>query len=106
MSFADNRISAMGTIRFGEAAYRLKSLADAGRLVKEGEGRWAKYRLLPLEQNAQVVAPVPQPEGEAEVSVPLSPGSTEIRRYLRQWRTQDIVKGRLSSSRPLGTRSR
>ena len=64
--------------------YRLKHLVDAGRLLREGEGRWAKYSLSKAqgpEEPAQGAAPA---EGEGEVSVPLSPASAEIRRYLRQ----------------------
>jgi Fic family protein len=57
--------------------YRLKLLVDNGRLIKEGEGRWTKYRM---------------PEGQAPavgleatpVVVPLSKGANEIRQFLRQ----------------------
>jgi hypothetical protein len=35
--------------------YRLKYLVDAGRLVKEGDDRWAKYRL-PAEEEARNLA--------------------------------------------------
>jgi hypothetical protein len=55
--------------------YRLKHLVDAGRLLKEGAGRWAKYSL-PTAQAAE--------EGEEEVSLPLSRNSIDIRRYVRQ----------------------
>jgi hypothetical protein len=48
--------------------YRLKYLVDAGRLLKEGDGRWAKYRL-PPPQSARVV---PAAEAEGEEAVPLS----------------------------------
>jgi DNA-binding transcriptional ArsR family regulator len=64
--------------------YRLKHLVDAGRLLKEGEGRWAKYSLSKTEGRTQPAQGAAQTEGEGEVSVPLSPGSAEIRRYLRQ----------------------
>jgi DNA-binding transcriptional ArsR family regulator len=64
--------------------YRLKHLVDAGRLLKEGEGRWAKYSLLRAEGRAEATQGAAQPEGEGEVSVPLSPGSAEIQRYLHQ----------------------
>jgi len=63
--------------------YRLKYLVDAGRLVKEGEGRWAKYRLPPAPQSAGAV-PAAAAEAEGEEAVPLSPASIEIRRYLSQ----------------------
>jgi hypothetical protein len=50
--------------------FRLKRLVDGGRILREGEGRWAHYS----------AAPVPQPESE----IPLSPESQEIIAYLRQ----------------------
>jgi hypothetical protein len=64
--------------------YRLKYLVDAGRVVKEGEGRWAKYSIPTVEGRGEVALGAVQAEGEGEVSVPLSPASTEIRRHLRQ----------------------
>ena len=59
--------------------FRLKRLVDDGRVLREGEGRWARY-------NAPGAAPAPaQPEVAAdEATVPLSPESQEIRVYLRQ----------------------
>ena len=62
--------------------YRLKSLADAGRIVAEGEGRGAKYRM----PRAIVEKAPAAPEGAAaeEEAVPLSLASKEIRRYLSQ----------------------
>lgn len=63
--------------------YRLKYLVDAGRLIKEGEGRGAKYRL-PAPEAGQEAAAVTHAEAEGEAAVPLSPGSAEIRAYLRQ----------------------
>jgi Fic family protein len=62
--------------------YRLKYLVDKGRLVKEGEGRAAKYSIPAVEGRGDVALGAVQAEGE--VSVPLSQASTEIRRYLRQ----------------------
>jgi hypothetical protein len=65
--------------------YRLKSLADAGRIAAEGEGRGAKYRMPPAEK-----APLPAEKAaareaaEAEEGVPLSGASKEIRAYLSQ----------------------
>jgi Fic family protein len=61
--------------------YRLKYLVDSRRLIKEGEGRWARYRL-PVVSEARGDA-----AGAAEAVaaiIPLSPGATEIRDYLRQ----------------------
>jgi len=59
--------------------FRLKRLVDDGRVLREGEGRWARY-------SAPGAARAPaQPEAAAdEAAVPLSPESQEIRVYLRQ----------------------
>ena len=59
--------------------YRLKRLVGDGRVIREGERRWARYR-------APQVVPVPA-ESEAaadEVGVVLSRESDQIRAYLRQ----------------------
>jgi hypothetical protein len=63
--------------------YRLKDLASRNRIVKEGDGRWARYRL-----------PGPASQGEAafpndrlvseEAIVPISAGGAAIRAYLRR----------------------
>ncbi|MEP6644868.1 MAG: Fic family protein [Acidobacteriaceae bacterium] len=58
--------------------YRLRHLVEVGRLVKEGDDRWAKYRLPP-----PVALAAPAAEAE-EVAVPLSDASKEIRRHLSQ----------------------
>ena len=52
--------------------YRLKRLVDAGRLVREGSGRWAKYRV-----------PSPAPATD-EPPIPLSPAGIEIRALVRR----------------------
>jgi DNA-binding transcriptional ArsR family regulator len=59
--------------------FRLKRLVDDGRVLREGEGRWARY-------SAPGAARAPaQPEAAAdEAAVRLSPESQEIRVYLRQ----------------------
>ncbi|HYO47132.1 MAG TPA: Fic family protein [Gemmatimonadota bacterium] len=62
--------------------YRLKQLVDAGRLVKEGRGRWAKYRLPP--ERGELATGAARIEREGEVAIPLSPASVEIRDYLRK----------------------
>jgi len=64
--------------------YRLKYLVDAGRLVRVGDDRWAKYRLpaaVEAEKPAAVSAAAEQTEEEA---MPLSPASKEMRTYLSQ----------------------
>lgn len=59
--------------------FRLKRLVDDGRILREGEGRWARY-------SAPGAAPATaQPEAVADQTVVLlSPESEEIRAYLRQ----------------------
>jgi hypothetical protein len=64
--------------------YRLKYLVDAKRLVLEGKRRWTKYRL-PQEQPGEVTeAAAAREESEAEITLPLSKTSADIRDYLRQ----------------------
>ena len=58
--------------------HRLKHLVDEGRLLMEGEGRWARYRVAPVQAAAEAAAE------EVEAAVPLSKASREIREYLRQ----------------------
>jgi len=60
--------------------YRVKYLVDEGRLVKQGEGRGARYR---IQSAVTAAAAAIAPAGGEEV-VPLSPASIEIRRYLSQ----------------------
>lgn len=63
--------------------YRLKYLVDTGDLVKEGEGRWAKYSL-PTAPEATAAAQPARAEAEDETAVPLSAESAEIRHNLSQ----------------------
>jgi hypothetical protein len=62
--------------------YRLKYLVDAGRLVKEGDDRWAKYHM-PAAPPQEAPA-VPAAAAEREEAVPLSPAGKEIRLCLGQ----------------------
>ena len=64
--------------------YRLKHLVDAGRLVREGGGRWAKYRLPPVTGRGVAVAGRARVEGRGEVAVPISQEGAGIRKYVRQ----------------------
>jgi hypothetical protein len=67
--------------------HRLKHLVEAGRLVKDGEGRrWTRYNL-PTEQaepTTPALAAPAQDRTDEETTVPLSPESIKIRRYLNQ----------------------
>lgn len=61
--------------------YRLRHLFDEGRLTKEGEGRWVKYRLPTVQPVAEPFPERAQAKAE-EAVVPLSAASGNIRRYL------------------------
>jgi Fic family protein len=59
--------------------YHLKRLVDDGRLARDGEGRWARYRA------PEAGLPPAQPEAPAgEAAVTLSRESEQIRAHLRQ----------------------
>ena len=59
--------------------HRLKRLVDDGRLVREGDGRWARYRA------PDAAPPSTQPDVSADLAaVALSHESQDIRAYLRQ----------------------
>ncbi len=60
--------------------YRLQRLVEEGRLAKEGERRWTKYRLPAPERRGTGASPAP----EGEDVIPLSEASAAIRNYLRQ----------------------
>jgi hypothetical protein len=62
--------------------YRLKYLADHNRLVKEGEGRWAKYRLPSAQASAGPPVGETRTEVQAELAVPLSSSAAEIQAYV------------------------
>ncbi len=59
--------------------HRLKGLVDDGRLIREGERRWARYRAPEAPR-----APAPAEAVADEAAVPLSPEGQEIRSHLRQ----------------------
>ena len=60
--------------------HRLKGLVDDGRLIREGERRWARYRV-----PEAPAAPAPAAEGTAgEAVLPLSQEGEEIRTHLRR----------------------
>ena len=65
--------------------YRLKSLVDDRRLVMEGRGRWARYRV-PRDVSAavRIVAGAPTVGAQADVLPPLSQNGAEIRRQVRK----------------------
>ena len=61
--------------------YRLKHLVDNGRLVRDGDGRWAKYRLPTIIARGNLKAGDARLEGQVEV---LSKAGAEIQAYVRQ----------------------
>lgn len=61
--------------------YRLKHLVDARRLVQDGTGRWAKYRLPVVAEVSLELKATSNAEFEGFA---LSEGGSEIRGYLRQ----------------------
>jgi len=59
--------------------YRLKRLVDDGRLVRDGDDRWARYRV------PDALASPAHPDSMAdEAAVPLSPESRSIKAQVRQ----------------------
>lgn len=58
--------------------YRLKHLVTRNRLIMDGEGRWAKYRM----PAATIGAAVREDVGES--AIPLSEAGTAVRDYVRQ----------------------
>jgi Fic family protein len=63
--------------------YRLKYLVDNKRLIKDREGRWAKYRLPPAKARGGL-ADEGRIEAQAEILVPLSKIGAEIQNYVRR----------------------
>ena len=64
--------------------YRLKSLVDSKRLVMEGTGRWARYRLRQRVRLAGGFAVPVSGSARLQVLPTLSESATEIRDYVRQ----------------------
>jgi len=63
--------------------YRLKHLVDQGRLIKEGDRRWARYRLPSAAPDTKPAATADEPSQEAPI-VPLSAASSAIRDHVRR----------------------
>jgi Fic family protein len=62
--------------------YRLRKLITGDRLIMDGQGRWARYRLSMAE--TQSPTPVPRQKGEAKFDIPLSEAGVAIRNHVRQ----------------------
>ena len=66
--------------------YRLKALVDEERLIRDGYGRWARYRLpeeVRVSSGAVSLGPLTAGMGLTDM-IPLSQASEEIRDYVRQ----------------------
>jgi hypothetical protein len=63
--------------------YRLKSLVTRNRLVMDGEGRWAKYRILDVDASVAPAKAAALAEVE-EPAIPLSGAGKSIGNYVRQ----------------------
>jgi Fic/DOC family len=64
--------------------YRLKSLVDHRRLVMEGEGRWARYRVPRTVTGEAVLVGAGALEAKADLLIPLSAAGKEIQAYVRK----------------------
>lgn len=64
--------------------YRLKYLVDHHRLIMEGDGRWARYRLPQLQAVAGTAAGRADRRAEGEAFLPLSKPGAEIQAYVRK----------------------
>jgi hypothetical protein len=58
--------------------FRLKRLVDDGRLIRDGDRRWARYRA------PEAARPAAQPDSTEDASLTLSREAREIRAYLRR----------------------
>ena len=63
--------------------YRVRHLVEEGRIVKEGDRRWARYRP-PSTQERKRAAAITEPAEDIDDIVPLSDSGIEIRDYIRQ----------------------
>ena len=62
--------------------YRLKHLVDEGRLVKEGKGRWARYRLPAAAERHAKASEISERELAGEM--PLSKQSAKVQKHVRK----------------------
>ena len=74
-------LDAGSDLPFRTLQYRLKSLVEAGRLVKEGLGRGSRYRLPAMGERDE--AREARADAGDDAFIPLSEDSVEIRNHLR-----------------------
>ncbi len=75
--------SLAGPIPLRTLQYRLKSLVDRKRLVMDGEGRWARYRISPGAAAIPPAEVAARPEAEPP-AIPLSEAGASIRDYVQR----------------------
>jgi hypothetical protein len=73
--------------------YRLNQLVSAGRLVQEGKGRSARYRLPATVEATGIAAGVARAETQGEALLPLSKTALSILKY---------VRGPIAKRKPVG----
>jgi hypothetical protein len=73
--------------------YRLNQLVSAGRLVQEGKGRSARYRLPATVEVTEIAAGVARAEAQGEALLPLSKAALSIQKY---------VRGPIAKRKPVG----
>jgi hypothetical protein len=64
--------------------YRLKYMVDHNRLVKDGKGRWTKYRLPQVQAPAKPEIASATTAAQTEAVVPLSKSAAEVQTYVRR----------------------
>ena len=65
--------------------YRLKVMLDGGRLIREGSGRWSRYRLpRNISLSGRLTAGTPGIAARLSIGIPLSEAGEEIRNYVRR----------------------
>jgi hypothetical protein len=64
--------------------HRLQRLVEEGHLVREGERRWARYKLPGIEPETGAAAGMGEAGAEGEAVLPLSKPGAEIQKYVRQ----------------------
>ena len=64
--------------------YRLKSLVDNGRLLMEGEGRWARYRAPRVVAAVSVAAGAGEAGAQGQALLPFSKPAADIREHVRR----------------------
>ncbi len=70
---------------FRTLQYRLKALVDDKRLIRDGSGRWARYRLPEVVSvSVRAVTGTPTVSARLTAMIPLSEAGEEIRDYVRQ----------------------